>query len=134
GVGDGDQPGGVVAARRRGARRAPQARPVRRLREHALQRHGRGGGGRGGGPRRPGRGGRGRDQTRAAAPAGKRRAGAARGGRRATGGSSPKSRAAWVTAPHSHIAPRPTCSASTRRSPVSRTRGGAISISAALRA
>ncbi len=38
-VGDGDQSGGVAAARRRFSRRAEKARTVRRLRDHRAQRH-----------------------------------------------------------------------------------------------
>ena len=120
-VGDGDQPRSLAAARAPGARRARQARAVRRVRERPRERHrecrrahsppGRG----------LGREGRHRHQLRAADLAPARVPARRRAKPSPTGGWSTQVARRMGFGPPFPIGPRPTFSASMRRCPRSRT-------------
>ena len=130
-VGDGDQSGGVAAARGRGARGARQARAVRRVRERPLERHrecrracpaaGRG----------LGREGRHRHQFRAPHLAPARLPAAAGRSQARLVDRLARSRGGSASPTRSPIARRPTSSASTPRCRPSRTTARATSTSAA---
>ncbi len=130
----GDKPGRVAAARRRDARRAEQARTVRRFGERRFERHAEQRRAHSSPRRGVGREGRHGHQFRAAHLAPACVSGRCRARRSPTGGSSARSPAGWASNKHSTSVRRQTSSANTPHCRHSRTAARATSILARSRA